>query len=291
MYRKQIVVIVIAFAIMGYLYSLPVKGVIKAKETQGHTNAAEKEPRQAANVTVDMVSSTSKTAIGPALASQITDLEGQLRNASDDAGKLGLQKQLAKHWDDVNQPAPAAFYYEAVAQKENSFDDWISAGSHFNDAFKFSRDTIIQPALITNAIASFKSAVKLKPANLEAKTGLGIAYVNQTSLGLTDPDGGSPMQGIMLLLDVVKQDPNNRTANLSLGMFAMQSRQYEKAVQRFKTVIAQKPEVEPYFYLAESYKQLGMKKEAIDAYQKCKEMMPDAAFGQQIDKYINELKN
>jgi len=290
MYKKQIAVIVIACAIMGYLYSLPVKGVTKAKEAGGHEKAV-KASEQPANVTVDMVSSPAKTAIGAALASQITDLEGQLKSATGDAAKLDLQKQLAKHWDDVNQPAPAAFYYEAVAQKENSFDDWVSAGSHFNDAYKFSRDTVIQPALVTNAIASYKNAVKLKPANLDAKTGLGIAYVNQTSLGMTDPDGGSPMQGIMILLDVVKQDPKNRNANLSLGMFAMQSRQYEKAVQRFKTVIAQKPEVEPYFYLAESYKQLGMKKEAVDAYQKCKELMPDAAFGQQIDKYINELKN
>jgi hypothetical protein len=35
----------------------------------------------------------------------------------------------------------------------------------------------------------------------------------------------------------------------------------------------------PTFYLAESYKQLGMKKEAIDAYQKCKEMMGDPVSG------------
>jgi len=34
-----------------------------------------------------------------------------------------------------------------------------------------------------------------------------------------------------------------------------------------------------------------MKKEAIDAYQKCKEMMPDPVFGQRIDEYIKELKN
>ena len=99
------------------------------------------------------------------------------------------------------------------------------------------------------------------------------------------------MQGIALLLDVVKQDPNNHNANLNLGLFAMKSGQYDKAVIRFKTVIAQKPEAEPYFYLAESYKQLGMKKEAIDAYQKCKEMMPDAAFDLRIDEYIKELKN
>lgn len=291
MYKKQIVVIVIVSAIMGYLFFLPVKGLKKQKE-EGHTNATAtaQASRPAANVTVEMVSSASKIAIGPALSAQITDLEGQLKNASGD-DQLNLQKQLAKHWDDVNQPAPAAFYYKAVAEKENSFADWTNAGSHFNDAFKLTQDTLAQPAFVSNAIASYKNAVKLQPANLDAKTGLGVAYVNQTALGMADPDGGSPMQGITLLLDVVKQDPNNRNANLSLGMFAMKSGQYEKAVTRFKNIIAQKAEVEPYFYLAESYKQLGMKKEAIDAYTKCKEMMPDAAFDQRIDEYIKELKN
>jgi len=292
MYKKQIVVIVIVVAIMGYLYSLPVKGLIKPKEAEGHTNTtAAPEKRPVANVTVEMVSSAAKIAIGPALSAQINELEGQLKNASDDAAQLDLQKQLAKHWEDVNQPAPAAYYYQAIAQKENKFEDWVSAGSHFNDAFKLTQDTLVQPAFVVNAIACYKNAVKLQPQNLDAKTGLGVAYVNQTSMGITDPDGGSPMQGIMLLLDVVKQDPNNRNANLSLGMFAMKSGQYEKAVQRFKTIIAQKPDVEPYFYLAESYKQLGMKKEAIDAYQKCRAMMPDSAFDQRIDEYIKELKN
>ena len=136
----------------------------------------------------------------------------------------------------------------------------MNAGTHFNDAYKSTTDTAVQPAFVDNAIAAYKNAVKLKPDNLDAKTGLGIAYVNQTSLGMTDPDGGSPMQGIMLLLDVVKHDPNNRNANLNLGLFAMKSGQFEKAVARFKNMIAQKDEVEPNFYLAESYKQLGYEK-------------------------------
>jgi Tfp pilus assembly protein PilF len=291
MYKKQIVVIVIVVAIMGYLYSLPVKGLIKPKEAQGHINKAAPTTRPVANVTVDMVSSAAKIAIGPALSAQINDTENQLKKASDDAAKLSLQKKLAKEWDDVNQPAPAAFYYQAIAGKENTVADWLAAGNHFNDAFKFTQDTLVQPAYVVNAIACLKNAAKVQPQSLGIKTSLGVAYVNQTSLGMTDPDGGSPMQGIMLLLDVVKQDPNNINANLSLGMFAMKSHQYDKAVKRFKTVIAQKPEVEPYFYLAESYKQLGMKKEAIDAYQKCKQLMPDAAFGQRIDDYIKELNN
>ena len=237
--------------------------------------------RKAAAVTVDMVSATAKTAIGAALTAKINDLEGQLKNASG-TDQLKLQKQLAAEWDDVNQPAPAAFYYQALARKENKLEDWLNAGNRFNDAYKLTQDTLTQPVFVTNAAEAFQNALKLKPESLEGKTGLGVAYVNGAA---------SPMQGIALLLEVVKKEPNNWNANLNLGMFAMKSGQYEKAVGRFKTLLAQKQELEPTFYLAESYKQLGMKKEAIDAYQKCKEMMPDPVFGQRIDEYIKELKN
>lgn len=291
MYKKQIVVIVTVITVMGYLLTLPVKGLIKPKQAQGHINTVPSKSRGVTEITVEMASSAGKILIGPALSAQIKDLEGRLQSATNSKSKFELQKQLAKHWDDVNQPAPAAFYYQDIATSENKFADWAIAGSHFNDAFKLTQDTLAQPAFVMNAIACYKNAVKLQPQNTDAKTGLGIAYVNQTSLGITDANGGSPMQGIMLLLDVVKQDPKNRNANLSLGMFAMKSGQYEKAVQRFKTVIAQKSEVEPYFYLAESYKQLGKKKEAIEAYQQCKNMMPDEAFDKRIDEYIKDLKN
>jgi tetratricopeptide (TPR) repeat protein len=279
MNKKQIVIIVAVVAISGYLYSLPVKGLVKPKATRTNTGVASSHP--AANINVATVSATAKTAIGAGLSGKINDLENQLKSAPEN-GKLSLQKKLASQWDDVNQPAPAAFYYQVVAGKENKAEDWINAGNRFNDAYKLTQDTTAQPLYTANAVEAFQNALKVAPANLDAKTGLGTAYVN---------GGGPPMQGIALLLEVVKQDPTNRSANLNLGLFSMKSGQFEKAIPRFKTVIAQKPEFESYFYLAETYKQLGRKSEAIAAYQKCKEMMPDPAFGQRIDEYIKELKN
>ncbi|SDI61604.1 tetratricopeptide repeat protein [Mucilaginibacter sp. P25] len=284
MNKKQIVVSAAVVVIMGYLYWLPVKGLVKPKDDKNGKPAMAASAgaaKPAANVTVDMVSAPAKAAIGDALAAKINDLEAQLKKASD-ADAPVLQAQLAKHWDDVNQPAPAAFYYQALARKENKVQDWINAGNRFNDAYKLTQDTLFQPAFVNDAAEAFQNALKLQPENLEGKTGLGIAYVNGAA---------GPMQGIALLLEVVKKDPKNWNANLNLGMFAMKSGQYEKAVSRFKTLLAQKQELEPTFYLAESYKQLGMKKEAIDAYQKCKEMMPDPVFSQRIDGYIKELNN
>ena len=277
---KQIVVVVAIVGICAYLYHLNPKGLVKPKETRTNAGVASDKPA-AANVNVATVSATAKVAIGAPLSGKINDLENQLKAASGDK-KLALQKQLATSWDDVNQPAPAAFYYQAAAQAENKAQDWLDAGDRFNNAFKSSQDTSLQPVFISNAVEAFQNVLKLSPESLEGKTGLGVAYVN---------GGAMPMQGIALLLEVVKKDPKNLDANLNLGMFSMKSQQFAKAIDRFKTVIAVKPGFEPYYYLAQSYTQIGKKTEAIAAYQKCKELMPDQVFGQRIDQYIKELKN
>jgi tetratricopeptide (TPR) repeat protein len=280
MNKKQIVVIVAVVAVMGYLYSLPVKGLIKPKATTANSGVAGEDEgvHQVANVTVATVSEAAKAAIGPGLSVKINNLEAELTKAND---KLSLQKQLAASWDDVNQPAPSAFYYQAAAQAENKFENWLNAGNRFNDAYKLTQDESAQPVFTQNAVEAFGNALKLKPNSLEAKTGLGVAYVN---------GGATPMQGIGLLREVVAQEPDNISANLNLGLFSMKSGQFEKAVDRFKTVLKLKPDFETYFYLAESYKQLGRKNEAIAAYQKCKELVADPVFGQRIDEYIKELK-
>jgi len=282
MNKKQIVIIIAVIAVCGYLYHLDPKGLVKPKATRTNSGvASDSDKPAAANITIASVSSTAKAAIGAALTAKINDLEGQLKNAPENS-KPALQKQLAVQWDDDNQPAPAAFYYQAVGRKENKYDDWLNAGNRFNEAYKLTQDTAAQAFYTTSAAESFQNALKLNAESLAAKTGLGIAYVN---------GAGMPMQGIALLLEVVKKDPKNIDANLNLGLFSMKSGQYPKAVDRFKAVIAAKPGFEAYYYLAETYKELGKKPEAIAAYQKSKEMMPDPVFGQRIDEYIKELKN
>ncbi|RYY06589.1 MAG: tetratricopeptide repeat protein [Sphingobacteriaceae bacterium] len=286
MKKKQIGVVVIIVAMMTYLISLPVKGLIRPKEERtrpGATGGAMQHEEQPTNqIDEDYVAIAAKKLLTPQMAAEITDKELQLKSAASDQEKLTIAKDLARTWDDVNVPAPAAFYYLSIARKENTAENWLSAGNHFNDAYKLTQDTVAKPAFLINAVESFKKAMQLAPTNLDAQTGLGIAYVN----------GGapSPMAGISLLLGVVKKEPKNLKANLNLGLFSMKSGQFEKAVDRFKNVVEQKPELEPYFYLAESYKQLGMKPEAIEAYQKCKGLAGDPAFNQKMDEYITELK-
>jgi cytochrome c-type biogenesis protein CcmH/NrfG len=99
------------------------------------------------------------------------------------------------------------------------------------------------------------------------------------------------MQGIQLLLGVVKEEPKNLKANMNLGMFSLKSGQFQKAIERFKTVIEVNPTPEAWFYLGTSYENLEMKSDAILAYQKSKELAADPSLSNFVDRKIKELSN
>jgi len=157
---------------------------------------------------------------------------------------------------------------------------FVKAGQSFQQAYTNQQDTTLATVYNANAMHSFESALELNPASLDAKTGLGAAMVTGTN---------NPMAGIAILREVIAADPKNIEANKTLGLFSMQSRQFDKAIDRFKTVIELKPDAESYFYLATSYENIGMKNQAIVAFQKSKELAADPSLSQFIDRRVEEL--
>lgn len=277
--KKQIAVIGLVVVLMGLLLSLDIKGLVK--DDGQHSGESASEASQMAVVSLESVSSAAKQSLDANLSAGITELENQLKNAKG-SEIPDLQRKLAQKWDDVNQPAAGAFYYELLAESENKYSDWLKAGDLFTSAYQNTQDSLMQPGLLAKATTSYQKALALQPNSLEAKTGLGVAYVNGSA---------NPMEGIQLLLGVVKEDPSNIKANMSLGLFSIKSGQFDKAVNRFKTVLAQQQLPDAWFYLATCYENLGEKGEAITAYEKSKELAADPGFSDYIDKRIAELKN
>ena len=274
---KQIAVIALIAVLVAALFSLNIKGLQK-EEASKPTTAAKEQAIVA--LSLEQVSESAKQNINASLAAEITSLETALKNA-DEPSKLALYKQLAQKWDDVNVAIPSAFYKELVAQTESSYENWVLAGDQLTTAYQTTQDSTSQPTLVQKAITAYQTALKLNPASLNAKTGLGSAYVSGTA---------NPMQGIQLLLEVVKEDPKNVKANTNLGLFSMRSGQFDKAVTRFKTVIEQKPDPEAWFYLATSYENLGQNKDAILAFEKSKELAANPGLSNFVDQKIKALK-
>lgn len=282
MKTKQYIAIGVVGLMMVVLYSLDIKGLIKPDEPeqQGEMQSTA-ATADATEVSAESVTSVSKQMISASLAADITKLEAEAKSA-DGEKRIELQKQIAKKWDDVNQPAAAAFSYEEIAKAKPTYENWLITGDRFTDGYQNYVDTTVTSGLVNGAINAYNKALELNANSLDAQTGLGVAYVSGSA---------NPMEGIQLLLGVVKEDPKNLKANTNLGLFSMKSGQFQKAVDRFRTVIDVKPTPEAWFYLGTSYENLGQKAEAILAYQKSKELAADPNLTEFVDRKIKELSN
>jgi tetratricopeptide (TPR) repeat protein len=81
-------------------------------------------------------------------------------------------------------------------------------------------------------------------------------------------NGSNPMQGIMMLREIVAKDSNNVEAQYWLGVFAVQSGQYEKAIPRFKKVIGLDPNyLSAYMDLGAVYKEMGQVEAALALFE------------------------
>jgi len=278
---KQIIIIAAVLLLVAFLFTRDIKGLVKPKQETTGVPAGSQLTSSSNSINLTEVSTAAKNTINANIAAEITSLENAYQAASEN-DKVNAAKVLADKWDDVEQSVPSALYLEIIANKDKSLNSWLAAGGKFMKAFDTTQDSVISPALLQKANAAYTNAVAIDSTNLEAKTGLGITIVNGMS---------APMSGIAMLLEVVKKDPKNLKAQMSLGTFAIKSGQFDKAIIRFKDIIASKPSPDAYFYLATAYENLSQNEEAITAYLNSKKLAANPTLSAFIDKKVAELKN
>ncbi|HNU55322.1 MAG TPA: tetratricopeptide repeat protein [Flavobacteriales bacterium] len=117
----------------------------------------------------------------------------------------------------------------------------------------------------------------------QAKTQEAIALVN----------GQDPMRGIMMLREILAEDPDNVEAHWHLGLFSIQSGQYDKALNRFQKVLELDPENFPdaWFYLGRTYATLDSNAQAIASLKKYRTLTQDTAIINGVDRFLLELEN
>ncbi len=105
--------------------------------------------------------------------------------------------------------------------------------------------------------------------------------------------GQEPMRGIMMLREIVQQDPANAEAHWHLGLFSVQSGQWDKALDRFKKVkeLDEKGFPDVWFYLGRTYATLDSTDQAIACFTKYKTLTQDTAILNGVDRFLIELKN
>lgn len=173
--------------------------------------------------------------------------------AAQPAARKSVAEQLITFFRSVNRFDSAAYYAGEIAKIEPAEQTYLRAGDQYFEAYGFAIAEQKAAYLGEQTRAFYQKALTRNPNLLAAKANMAMTYVNTQT----------PMQGIMLLREVLEQDPTNELALFNLGMLSMRSGQYSKAIDRFRQILVNDPaNRKAQFYLGVSLVETNQKAEA-----------------------------
>lgn len=279
MKRHFIILIVLAVALTGFLYSRP-KVVVKDEAKANRDKVAETKPSTKDND--DHQESSQAPKLSVEQQKQINDLKQKLASTtSSGADKKNLYAQVAQVFATANRFDSAAIYAEKVAIIDPSAENWMQAGDTYYQAFTLSLRQENVALYAEKTRACYQKVLEKNPRQLQAKTNLAMTYVQSDS----------PMQAIMMLREVITEEPNFEPALMNLGVLSMQSNQYAKAADRFKQVIRLNPtNLNAQLGLGYSLIELGEKVQAKIIFEDLKKRVKDPTLAEEVNKALESLK-
>ncbi len=104
----------------------------------------------------------------------------------------------------------------------------------------------------------------------------------------------NPMQGIMMLREILDENPDQIDVHWHLAHFSVQSGQFDIAVERFAKVIELDADgvfPDARFYLGKTYATLEKNQEAIQEFELYLKLASDSTVKKRVEEFIFELKN
>lgn len=189
---------------------------------------------------------------------------------------------MARLWQEHKQAPMMAWAKARAGHLAHSEKSLNFAGQIFLDVMHGAATPAMQLWAARQAVDCFEQALVINPKNDTTRIALAMGYME----GL-----GEPMKGVNILRGITAEKPNDIPANLMLGRLSIQSGQYDKAVERYETVLKQDPaNREALYFMAEAYRGKGDKAKAIALLEQCKKIVNDPGFSRDIDEYINSFK-
>lgn len=192
-----------------------------------------------------------------------------------------LQK-LINFYHSKGESVAEAHYTLTLAKKNKTEKLYLRAGDLYSATASLSNDDAMKGYLAENAVNAFKAAFDIDSTNTDTRIKLASAYMEQ---------GTAPMQGVSILLDIVRKDSTNADAQFMLGKFGMVSGQFDKAIARLEKVIYLRPRsTDALFLLAMAYQNQGNKNKALELLEKCVKIEQNPELKKEIEGYIQNLK-
>ena len=279
MRKPQLILILSGLLLFSVLYFFTPR--YTAKEANESNQSAENQV-----VTTESILNTAKLALSESQKISLLSIENQLLNASNAQDSLKSYKALTRFWADSAQKlAPYLYFSYSAALLENSEKSLTFAAQLLVDNLLTpDAPPALLPWIAGNAKVLLEKALVINPKNDSAKINLGACYLFGN---LSD----NPMQGITKIKEVVDKDSTNAYGQFILALGGKKSGQYDKAIERFLTVINIQPnQIEAMIHLAECYELTDQKALAIEWYTKVSNSVNIPEAKEAISKRIKELK-
>lgn len=160
------------------------------------------------------------------LAGSLSETKDQLEAATDPGRRQALLEELVQSYAGAGRLDLAGREQEKLAAEVNSAEAWATAGNlHFDWMEGQSGPERVRSA--QRASKAYEKALELDPDNLDVRTDLGVAYLN---------DPSSPMLAIQNTNMVLDVDSNHVQANFNKGVMLAQIGRTDEAVRLFRKV-------------------------------------------------------
>lgn len=227
-------------------------------------NKQQKEAIITQLVTPDRLLREGKAGVEKEFLPAIEILEEQAMNSTDPEEISENLKELSSRWFKLNQPAIAGYYAAQVAEIEQTANAWAIAGTTFTFCIQKTEDKEIRSFCSGQAQEALNKAIKLEPSELRHKVNLAIALVEA-------PPEDQPMAGILMLRELEAENPDNPGILYNLGRFAIQTGQYDKAIERLEKALSLDTRSDVIAcMLSQAYKGAGKTEKAAEMGQRCK---------------------
>ena len=169
-------------------------------------------------------------------ATEIQLLEQEVSLAAPDTTvMIEALKAVSGKWYDFGFPSVAGYFAEEIANILDDDESWAIAGSTFAICMKNAQNEKVMEFCSAKAFNAFENAVSLAPANVTHQVNLALCYTEA-------PPVDNPMKGIQMLLGLDDKYPNTPLVLNNLASLAIKTGQYDRALERAKTVLDIEPE-------------------------------------------------
>jgi outer membrane protein len=213
----------------------------------------------------------------------IISLREQIKGLSENKKSINFADSLATIYLKYQFIDSAVMLARQILEIDSSANGKYLAANIYSKASQGEANTEKVVGYANEAKVLFTALLEGDPENLSLK--------NKLAMTLMTTD--TPMQGVLMLREILEVSPENREAIFNLGLLAIRSGQYDKAEERFvKLTELNANDFEAVFYLGVVYAQSEQSEKAVKTFKKYMEFDgTDAAMKATAANFLKELEN